>query len=832
MGGKVVLMNDEILKDIKAGELILFLGAGASYGCKTATGQPVPMAETLASQMAIAAGFPYEGEPLDQVYEAARGKLGARLDGLLQASFKHVTPSFEYDRLAAYPWKRIYTLNIDDGLDKSLIRYSQQRVNKLSSQDQVVERNQFFETVEYIKLNGCIDRLHDGIIFSPSEYANATASHLPWYSQCASDFVRSPILFIGTQLNEPLLKYHIERYQSLNSVAPGVSYLICPNATKIQIEGLKRYKIKYVEGTLNKFISWLDEKIPKPPQPIDVARANIPQLDALLSSVDPTSYANLFEHITVVKRERMPNSESTRSSNTIRDFYKGFKPTWTDIVEGIPANLQVFEESVKRVQEIDFSKKRLIPFLGPAGSGKTTLLMQLCWKFSSTPGWNVFFIDAEPVSLLSTLEAIENSSSAERVLVAIDNLEFYTEALLFTLSSTRLTKTLVIGAEREGIWNRRGKHVLSDLYHTPTYVRDFSETDAKRILEQLQKYGSWTRLGKMTARARLRELLDRSRKQLLIALLEATLGRGFEQIIENEYAQITSPEERLFLVIIALVTDRRCDAPISLIDRALDKMSILRRATTFANDLAGIVHQFQDTLTARHPVYAKYLLERVVDPTLAAKSINGILQAFADYKAPVIQHVKKSQAALYKSLINHKFLFEVLKGNQTKIVQTYADLEKKFERDGLFWLQYGLALRDFDLHADALEKMRIACSAYPMPHTQHALAQQLLLLAVEANDPAIAMGLADEAKQILEKLDDVIESDDTYPIITLAEGFTHVLRKHRSEIEARLAAKKYASILERRAKQNPQHTRLQVAYERMFRYASVGVWTEVTSADL
>jgi hypothetical protein len=818
-------MNNEILQNIKGGELILFLGAGASYGCKTATKQPVPMAGDFASQMASAAGLPYEDEPLDQVYEAARGKLGVRLDALLNISFAHVTPSIDYDRLASYPWRRIYTLNIDDGLDKSLIRHSPQKVNKLGAADQIVDRDAFFETVEYIKLNGTIDRLKDGIIFSPSEYARATASHLPWYSQCASDFVRSPILFIGTQLNEPLLKFHIERYQLLNAESSGISYLICPNATHIQIESLKRYNIQYIKGTLQQFVQWLTAAIPAPPKPIEIARANIPQLNALLSENNPTAFVNLFDHITVVKRDRMPAAGSTGTSNTIRDFYKGFKPTWIDIVEGIPAELEILNQSVKRIREIDFSSKRLIPFLGPAGSGKTTLLMQLCWRLSNMAGWDVFFIDAEPNSLLSTLEAIEKSSPAARVLVALDNLEFHTDSLQFALASKRLTKTLLIGAEREGIWNRRGKHVLRDLYHPATYVRDFSETDASKILERLQKYGSWTRLGKMKESDRLRELLNRSKKQLLIALLEATLGRGFEKIIEDEYARIGSQDERLFLVTVALITDRRREAPISLIDRALDKMSILRRATAFASDLAGIVHQFNNTLTARHPVYAKYLIDRVIDPSLAAKSINGLLQAFADYQAPVIQHIKKSEAALYKSLINHKFLFEVLKGNREKIIQTYSDLEKRFERDGLFWLQYGLSLRDFDLHADALDKMRIACLAYPMPHTEHALAQQMLLVALEGTDSAIALGLAEEAKQLLEKLDDVIESDDTYPIVTLAEGMTDILRVHGSVADARLTAKKYATALERRARQNPEHIRLQAAYERLFRYASVGIWT-------
>jgi hypothetical protein len=822
-------MNDDILRAVKNGELVLFLGAGASYGCKTSSGTLVPMAAELAEKMASEAGFKYAGEPLDQVYEASREKLGVRLNTLLETNYRHVTPSQEYYRLATYPWRRIYSLNIDDGLDLSLMRNSPQKVNKLSAKDPIVERDPFFDVIDYIKLNGTVDRLQDGIVFSPSEYAQAAVKHLPWYSQCASDFVRSPILFIGTQLNEPLLKYHIERYESLNSETSGISYLICPSATEIQIASLRRYNIVFVAGTMGDFVKWLESSIPVPPKPLEIAKISIPQLSALLSKDDPQKFAKLFEHVTVVSRDRLPPPEIATVNNTIRDFYKGFKPQWSDIVNAIPARLEILDTSIVRIDGLDTSTQNFIPFLGPAGAGKTTLLMQLCWEFSQRPDWDVFFVDAEPASLLATLEAIETSSPHQKILIAIDNLELSTEHIAFALRSDRLKRTLIIGAERESVWNRRGKHVLRDLYLPPTYVRDLTAVDAKRILQRLKLYGSWTRLGKMPEKAQLKELLDRAKKQLLIALMEATLGRGFEQIIENEYAQLDSGEERLFLVTIALVTDRRFEAPLSLIDRALDKMSILRKASTFLQNLAGIVHQNRDGLSARHSVYAKYLIDRVVDPTLVATAINGLLQAFADYESPVIQHVKKNEAALYKSLINHKFLFEALKGNERIVIRTYADLEKKFEKDGLFWLQYGLALRDFGDNEGALEKLKIACAAYPMPHTQHALAQQLLLSAIESEESMKAMSMVDDARRILEKLDEILESDDTYPIITLAEGHTAVLRRHESEIEARSAAKRYALLLENRAKKNPEHTRLQTAYERMFKYASVGVWSGFTS---
>lgn len=817
-------MNLQILNAIRKGELVLFLGAGASFGCRVGKDN-IPMSGELAETLAGEAGLGYQGESLDVVYEATRQILGVRLNKILEDSFLHAHPSSQYEQLAKYVWRRIYTLNIDDGLDTALIRYSQQKINKRAAKDSVVERNQFFESLDYIKLNGTVDRLGDGIIFSPSEYAQATVAGLPWYSQCASDFVRSPVLFIGTQLNEPLLKFHIERYQSLNAESLGTSYLIAREATEIQVASLRQYKIEFIQGTLADFVSWLVANFPSPPAPIDVACENIPELRVLISSSKKEEFADLFEHVEAIRADSYW-AKSDDHSGSIKDFYKGFKPTWGDIANSVPADLGVLNRAISVIDGIDSGGESLLPLLGPAGSGKTTLLMQICWSICHRKDWGVYFIDAVPTAMLDTLLAIEESATAPKVLVAIDNLEFFTEHLQFALKSGRLKKTLVVSAERENVWNRRAKNSLVGLYLQPVYVRDFSEEDAKSILIKLEMYGSWTRLGKMRPNERVRELVQRSKKQLLIALLEATLGRGFEKTIEDEYRKIDSDDERLFLVSVAIATDRRCDAPVSLIDRSLDKLSILRNASVFADDLVGIVHVRRDQLSVRHPVYARYLLERVVDPAIAATAVNGLLQAFADYRSPVIQNIQKSEAVLYKALINHKFLFDLMKGKKSLVIQTYKNLEKRFEKDGLFWLQYGLALRDFSDHADALEKLRIAYEAYPMPHTQHALAQQMLQVALSETDSVLAIGLADQAKAMLEKLDDVIDSDDTYPIVTLAEDYTQVLRVHSSEDDARAFARNYSLLLGQRAKESPDRDRLQEAYERLFKYASTGAWND------
>ncbi len=265
--------------------------------------------------------------------EAVREQLGVKLDDILEKRFRHTRPSDSYEILARYSWRRIYTLNIDDALDGALSKNSLQLINKRMRFDPVVDRDRFFEELDFIKLNGSADRLSDGLIFSPSEYAKSSSDNLPWYSQCASDFVRSSILFVGTSLSEPLLKFHVERYQRLNSTPLGVSYLIAKSATPIQIQSLKKYKVEFIQGTMDEFVNWLQQEMPDPLSPRDLALESIPQLRAFINSTNKPHRASLFEHVLPVTPDNLP-APAEIATGAIGDFYKGFKPVWQDIVGG------------------------------------------------------------------------------------------------------------------------------------------------------------------------------------------------------------------------------------------------------------------------------------------------------------------------------------------------------------------------------------------------------------------------------------------------------------------------------------------------------------------
>jgi len=817
-------MNDALKSAVATGDLILFLGAGASKSSYDSNGDKLLDGTELAKELARRASLTYTGEELDDVYAAARDTLQSRLDPILEDLFRHTQPSNEYNVVARNAWRRIYTLNIDDALDQAL-KASPQRVRMRLSSDPIVDRDQFFTVLDYIKLNGSVDRLDRGIIFSSSEYAKATATSRPWYEQCASDFIRSPFLFIGTRLSEPLLKFHIERYKLLNNKNPGRSFVITPSATEIQLKSLQQFNIVHIPGTLKTFTDWLNETYPDGITSNQLAFASVPQYRAILSASDKTAYASLFDGVVSVKRSMVQPEDEKSLAGSVRPFYKGFRPTWTDITDDVPATLEVFYSSLTKVNSA--ARCSVIPIVGPAGSGKSTLLMQLCYALSDKKDTAVFFISEPITNLGKTLDELERTTeSAHDVIVGIDNVDLMIDQLEEVLEAKRLRRTKIICVARENIWAKRLKSKLSEHSSTPIYVREFTPKDAAHILEKLRLFGSWTILGQMKPQARLDALLVRSKQQLLIALLEATYGQGFQKIIEDDYATISTEEERVFLLTVGVITDRNFDAPVSLVDRALNTMGLLSSSVVLAGDLAGIVAERSGKLTVRHQVYVRHLLEHVVDPELTARAIDGLLQAFAHYSSPIIKHITKAEAAIYKGIINHRFLWEILKGRETLIIPLYKKLEKFFELDGLFWLQYGLALRDFHNGSEALAKLRTAFSAYPANHTQHALGHQLLILASEEEDKRTAIRYVEEARTLLEPLDEVIDSDDTYPIITLAEGHTKVSRKFESDDEARATAKSYIKTLKERSERQSDNVRLQECYVKLFKFVATGAWTD------
>lgn len=821
-------MNNHIRKAYEKGELVLLIGAGSSLTSLDQNGDKLLSSGAFSKIIAEEAGWQYSGEPLPSVYSAAKNVLGNGLNDLIARLYKHCKPSHEYLTIAKYTWPRIYTLNIDDALDKALVSNSPQKVNIRNRSDKVYDRDQLFNGLDYVKLNGSVDKIDVGLIFSQDEYGRASAMVPLWYRELAEDFFRYTFLFIGTKINEPVFYHQIARYRSETKSKERRSYVITPSATQIEKNNLMTLNLEHIPGSLGDFASWLTANFPIPLGPVDIAYNRNPALRELFSKAtakDKEKYASIFDDIVVVSRQYLKSYTEMADKQKIRSFYKGFKPDWTDILDDIPAKIGSTKKLYEKIKNLLENQINLFVVTGPAGSGKTTLLKQVALMLSENDGIPCYFLE-KPTSKLRELIIELEKLNSSRFCIFYDRLDSHAVDLKHIIEDRHLQNGLFIGSESQRKWKNSSKENFVHLNLFQMQLSEIDKKDAELILNKIEQFGPWTRLSKMSKNERINELFVRSKRQLLIGLLESTYGVGFEKIIEREYHDIPKGDERTFVILVGLATMHRYYIKQEYVSRALAYLDIKFGIRSLVSKLSGIIYHDRGKLMARHPVYVRHLFYNLIEPMDVFPVLKSLLLAFTVYKAPVSKHIEKNELQLFKALTNHNFLKDLFRTKRDFVFKIYEAFEKHFENDGHFWLQYGLALRDVNDQYGAFEKLKTALLAFPNSgHIVHALAQQELIMACLCSSKEKAYDLLDSAKERLENQIQFLKDRENYAIVTLSEGHTSVINKFEDDAEAQKIAKFYANRISN-IEGFRGHLRLKRAWSNLTKFATTGTLIE------
>ena len=813
-------------RSIEKGEVVLFLGSGASAGSLSSQGDSLLSTNGLASALAEEAGFEYNNEPLNEVYAASKQVLGTRIKTLLERNFRHCAPSEEYSNLARIPWARIYTTNIDDAFENALATSScngsPQRVRVQGRKNPLVDRDQTYSMVDIVKLHGSVDRLQEGVIFSPTEYAIEAATPSAWYTQLGIDYQNYSFAIIGSKLSEPLFYQQVQyARQRIQSSSPQ-SFLVVPYLSDLQKMAFTDHNIIHVPWTLSDFSRWVAKQFPRGLSYTDVAANNNPSIRRLLKGRESVvaRRAEVLSEVVQVQPNRMKSADLEQGR--IRNFYRGFKPTWADIADEIPAVIEDVELLTNRIRAAIESDVNCIAVYGPAGSGKSTATRMAVFEIARADGVPCFFSLGTNEYMLESLKELENAHEGKYVLIC-DRVEPCIGAVANAYQRGAVRKGLVVAVESQHAWLDRVKAKLVDVVVEEFAITRISKDDSSLILKKLEQYGPWTLLSRYSKKQREKILLNKSRRQLLIGLLEATQGIGFEKIIERDYRNLGTDAHRRLLVVVGLASMHRLFMPTSYAARVLEKLGIQESPAELLQGMEGVLYGSRGKLVARHPVYVRSLLESHISTDELSEIIQRLLDVFTMYDVPIIKSLSRNESHLYKKIINNRFLRSILRNSEPRILSIYQSLEKPFEQDGLYWLQYGLALRYFGHHEDALERLNTAVSAHEQPHTLHAFAHQQLIIALGESDTGRAERLAEEANVTLERLQRRQDYDDMYPINLLARGYTAFIRKTQGDTRARIIAKTYADRIYA-TRRTATDVHLKETWTFLTSYAVNGTW--------
>lgn len=250
-------------RELRGGRMVLFTGAGFSSLARDSQGRRrVPTGTQLAGELwqLCFPGERRDASSLQDLYQHALRthpqKLRALLDRRLHVSPRRL-PRF-YARWLAMPWRRIYTLNVDDLATVAALKLGlPRRLRTLSARRDGVEDTMLHvsaEELDVIHLNGIVDDGPERITFSTVQYAGRLAQRCAFYSQLVRDFAEYPVLFVGTRLDETPLWQHLELEgvrQSVCDSPPAV--LVTQHVTRARQSLLESLAIRWLPMDVRAF---------------------------------------------------------------------------------------------------------------------------------------------------------------------------------------------------------------------------------------------------------------------------------------------------------------------------------------------------------------------------------------------------------------------------------------------------------------------------------------------------------------------------------------------------------------------------------------------------
>ena len=249
----------------RSGRALLFTGAGFSSAARDRSGRPLPSTSELTDALwdLCFPGEARDASQLQDLFEHARRTRDKELDALVRERLL-VDPSSLPEHYRAYfaaPWKRAYTLNVDDielaaakrfRLPRSIRVVSALGEGGLPRAESPLAGDAAAEgALEFVHLNGTVLLGPAHVTFSTTQYGARLAQEDACYKQMTEDLVGNTFVFVGTTLNEAPLWQHVEgreaRGEAKASGCP--SFIVTPELDRARVSLLGAYDIAWIPMT-------------------------------------------------------------------------------------------------------------------------------------------------------------------------------------------------------------------------------------------------------------------------------------------------------------------------------------------------------------------------------------------------------------------------------------------------------------------------------------------------------------------------------------------------------------------------------------------------------
>lgn len=249
----------ELRAIVAGGEAVLFTGAGFSAQASDRAGQRLPDSRQMIGDLwtMLFGDAPIDDSTLADLYDVAlvraHDRLCEYLKRRLQVGDAPLSPTFA--SWFGAPWRRIYTLNVDD-LEVAVARqFALPRpLVSISALAEPGERPPA-GALEVVHLNGIAGDDPSQVTFSTLQYASRLCVPDREYERLIEDLRTSPFVFVGTTLDEVVLWKHVQlgRANGARMLPRRHSFLVSPSLSRARQTLLDANRIHWIRSTAAEF---------------------------------------------------------------------------------------------------------------------------------------------------------------------------------------------------------------------------------------------------------------------------------------------------------------------------------------------------------------------------------------------------------------------------------------------------------------------------------------------------------------------------------------------------------------------------------------------------
>ncbi len=760
----------EYLKEqLRGARAMLLTGAGFSAAATDMSGTALPSGGALAQEI-WAICFP--GEPFDaasslpDLYQHALARHRKALTDLIQKRLTVQSQSLpDYYRVwFSMPWRRVYTLNVDDLDSAAARRFSLPRIPVPISGTSAAHRGSVgaADALEVIHLNGTLDDVPDHVTFSTSQYGRRLASPEPAFHRLVGDLASHPFLFVGTPLDESVLWQHIELRgerggRDFREMRPK-SFLITPSLARARQELLKAFNVEWIQADASQFAATLSSLQPQAEAGLSLLQRRAPGLPRI-----------------PVVSELVADAKPEASSL----FLLGAEPEWRDIVRGraitrtfdtevlAAANKIMEEQRIATTNQEAGVQAKVLLISGTAGVGKSASLMRAAMALSAS-GKALAWVGQEVEASTRDIRELARVKDGPPV-IAIDDADRYGMEVAPLLNDLQDEGRiwLVLIAMRASKIERALNPSRLRVPVREMVVPGLTDSDIQGLLRALDSENRLGILKGKTPDERERAFRVAAGRQLLVAMLEATSGKRFEEKVVEEWEQLTVPAQMIY-ALIALATSFRDtlnkdDVLLGVGDLAAGGQGneTLNALTELTRRHIILASNDGSACRARHRHIADVLLNQL-QASGRLGSVHIRLAYVAATKVSDSMPRRSRPWRLLKALINHDYLLKFLGFDNARKV--YEAIEDLLQWDYHYLLQRGsleVEEGDISLAQNLLSQAYSLAPADPYVVTEYAYMQ--LRRAITSPGMQGVRELVDEAMEMLEDQIDARGERDRYP---------------------------------------------------------------------